>query len=130
MIAITSKGVTVDTNGRLKIERCGGNEDCFEVLDHWMEGKVAPVKAELDVNLKRGLSEEGDKAKIVSKEEKRRQEKLEKERKKKEEEERRRLVILFISFKLIYHRDGTVKWGGLGPRGLVWPKRLFPNNSC
>ena len=24
----------------------------------------------------------------------------------------------------------TVKWGGFGPRGLVWPKRLFPNNSC
>ena len=88
--------MTVDTNGRLKVERCGGNEDCFEVLDHWVEGKQAPVRAELEVNIKRGLSEDGDKAKIVSKEEKRRQEKLEKERKKKEEEERRRFVCFLL----------------------------------
>ena len=83
----------MDKQGRLKIERCGGNEDCFDVLDHWLAGKEAPVRAELELNTKisHQLSEDGEhKAKIVSKEEKRRQEKLEKERKKKEEEERRR----------------------------------------
>ena len=97
IVISTQSGACVDKQGRLKIERCGGNEDCFEMLDYWLIGKEAPVRAELDLNNKLSiqLSEDGEgKAKIVSKEEKRRQEKLEKERKKKEEEERRRLVYI------------------------------------
>ena len=82
----------MDKDGRVKIERCGGNEDCFEVVDHWIAGRAAPLRAEIELKMHGQLSEDStdQKAKIVSKEEKKRQEKLEKERKKKEEEERRK----------------------------------------
>ncbi|KAI6661535.1 hypothetical protein LOD99_13408 [Oopsacas minuta] len=111
VIAISAAGKTVDKQGRLKIERCGGNEDCFDILDHWLDGKPAPVRAELELNAKSSqLSEDGEpKAKIVSKEEKKRQERLEKERKKKEEEEKRRKEKLEKEEKKRLERDEKKK---------------------